>query len=698
MTEISSFKNVLQYKHEKLENAKTVLKKEFVGINKVIDRVIESLSSWYMFPGLQETPLIINLWGMTGVGKSSLVNRLADLLGYKKQHYRFDMGELSSKSNMNVIDQLTGLALKKESEPFIISFDEFQHAKTIDEDKREIQKAENRIIWKILDTGTFDADTASSINLRRLSWIISKTEYAINYGVKAAKGIVVKNVNEFISINNFSELANPTDKERKEVFAKYKNKQVRLIEEDFYDDIYDAASDIFNSPIEVETKLLLCNEKETLTLLKKCLRACMQPKTIDCRQSLVFIIGNLDEAYTMNSNYSPEMSADEFHELSLKISLPRIKNALRNRFRSEQIARLGNNHIIYPAFNCYDYRQLVKMELDRIRAKIWKEYDIHIEFNQSIENILYEEGVYPTQGTRPLFSTIQQTIMSKLPGIFAEMAIKNIDADKLSISYKDNILEINCYSKNKIVFTIQKPHEFELKKLRKNRKDDQQAISAVHESGHAVLSITLLNTIPSVIYSITSDNDNEGFVYTKLNRGYMSKSELLPRVAMLLGGYTAEKLIFGEDYLTSGANTDIERATTFVSRMLKTQGMGDAPVLYATSQNDPRENYHAIHEIEAQIKKTIQEGEKLACHALEKEKTLLLEISRFLSNNRMVEKAKIKKFIKHYGSSSIHIEEDHKNNYYREKLEETFREHRSKEIKLLDPANYITMNRKKMDS
>lgn len=698
MTKISSFKNVLQYKHEKLENAKTFLKKEFIGIDKVINRVIESLSSWYMFPGLQETPLIINLWGMTGVGKSSLVNRLAQLLGYNKQHYRFDMGELSSKSNMNVIDQLTDLAFKKEPEPFIISFDEFQHAKTIDEDKREIQKAENRIIWKILDTGTFDADTTCSFDLKRLTWITSKTEYAVNFGVKAMNGIVIKNVNEFIRVNNYSELANPTDKERKEVFAKYKNRQVRLIEEDYYDDIYNAASELFSSPIEVETKLLQCDEKETLTLLKKCLRVCMQPKTIDCRQSLIFIIGNLDEAYTMSSNYSPEMSADEFHELSKKITLPRIKNALRSRFRSEQIARLGNNHIIYPAFNCSDYKHLIKMELDRIRTKILKEYGICMEFDQSIKIILYEEGVYPTQGTRPLFSTIQQTIMSKLPGIFAEMAIKNIDGDKLSVSYKDNILEINCYNRNKIVFTLQKTHEFELKKLRKNRQDDKQAISSVHESGHAVLSIVLMKNIPSVIYSITSDDDNEGFVYAKLNRDYLAKRDIVPYVAMLLGGYAAEKLIFGENYLTTGANNDIEKATSFASRMFKAQGMGDTPVLFATTRNEAKESYHSIDEIEGQIKKTIQEGEKLASQTLKKEKTLLLEFSRFLSNNRMLEKAKIKEFINQYGSLSINIMEDNKDIYYRKKLEETLREHHSKEIKLLEPANYITMNKKKVDS
>ena len=68
-------------------------------------------------------------------------------------------------------------------------------------------------------------------------------------------------------------------------------------------------------------------------------------KLMDLTQSLIFVIGNLDEAYYMSRNINPDISADEFHHYTLKITVADVKKALQRRFRNEQIARLGNNHI-----------------------------------------------------------------------------------------------------------------------------------------------------------------------------------------------------------------------------------------------------------------------------------------------------------------------------------------------------------------
>src|SRR6056297_2304490 len=148
---IAQLQSTLKQKQQVLDHAKQTLKSEFVGIDRVIDKIFEWIGPWFLFPNMQEKPLVINLWGMTGVGKSSLVNRLVELLGFSNRYYRYDMGEISQDSNMNVNDQLKDLSEKKEPEPFIISFDEFQHARNIDEDNREIQKPDSRIVWKILD-------------------------------------------------------------------------------------------------------------------------------------------------------------------------------------------------------------------------------------------------------------------------------------------------------------------------------------------------------------------------------------------------------------------------------------------------------------------------------------------------------------------------------------------------------------------
>ena len=60
-------------KRKNLETAKENLKKHFVGLDNIIDKIIEKLTAWYLFPEILTRPLVINLWGMTGVGKTDLI-------------------------------------------------------------------------------------------------------------------------------------------------------------------------------------------------------------------------------------------------------------------------------------------------------------------------------------------------------------------------------------------------------------------------------------------------------------------------------------------------------------------------------------------------------------------------------------------------------------------------------------------------
>ena len=63
-----------------LDELKSYLKKEFIGLDDIIDQVIESIKVWYIFPELQIRPCILTVWGMTGVGKTDLVRKLVSFL------------------------------------------------------------------------------------------------------------------------------------------------------------------------------------------------------------------------------------------------------------------------------------------------------------------------------------------------------------------------------------------------------------------------------------------------------------------------------------------------------------------------------------------------------------------------------------------------------------------------------------------
>nr|MDA3780424.1 hypothetical protein [Bacteroidales bacterium] len=231
--------------------------------------------------------------------------------------------------------------------------------------------------------------------------------------------------------------------------------------------------------------------------------------------------------------------------------------------------------------------------------------------------------------------------------------------------------------------------------MRASRRDDIQAVTSVHESGHAVLSIVLLQTIPDVIYSITTDSDNHGFVYSNYAWDYISRKEVIPRVAMYLGGYVAEELIFGKENLTSGAASDIEKATAFLSAMYKYSGMGSTPILYSIPIKEENESYHKVDDVENEIKTAIEETLSLAESILKREKKLLLTLSDFLSDNRMLKKNEIKRIANETMSSNIDYIENGDHLFYRDHLKNQIKNSKTLKPSFKHFENAISLNRMK---
>jgi predicted AAA+ superfamily ATPase len=139
MARLQSLHKEILLKKEILDKARTQLKKEFIGIDQVIDEVINNISSWYFFPSLQSKPVIINLWGLTGVGKSSLVKRIAALTSFDEKYYQFDL-RASKEREWEIKSQLENIYENVNGYPIIITLDEFQHARTLDETGKEMDK------------------------------------------------------------------------------------------------------------------------------------------------------------------------------------------------------------------------------------------------------------------------------------------------------------------------------------------------------------------------------------------------------------------------------------------------------------------------------------------------------------------------------------------------------------------------------
>jgi cell division protease FtsH len=112
---------------------------------------------------------------------------------------------------------------------------------------------------------------------------------------------------------------------------------------------------------------------------------------------------------------------------------------------------------------------------------------------------------------------------------------------------------------------------------RKSRimSEAERKITAYHEGGHALVGFALPNADP--IHKVTIIPRGRAGGYTMAlpveDKYYVRRSELIDQLAMLLGGRTAEELIFIDP--TTGASNDIEKATSIARKMVMEYGMSD---------------------------------------------------------------------------------------------------------------------------
>ncbi|MGI6119068.1 MAG: ATP-dependent zinc metalloprotease FtsH [Desulfosporosinus sp.] len=103
----------------------------------------------------------------------------------------------------------------------------------------------------------------------------------------------------------------------------------------------------------------------------------------------------------------------------------------------------------------------------------------------------------------------------------------------------------------------------------------EKKLVSYHEAGHALLGHLLPHTDPLHKVSIIPRGRAGGYtlLLPKEDRNYMTKSQLLDQVTMLLGGRVAEALVLKE--ISTGASNDLERATGIVRKMITELGMSE---------------------------------------------------------------------------------------------------------------------------
>ncbi|WKA51114.1 ATP-dependent zinc metalloprotease FtsH [Planococcus liqunii] len=157
---------------------------------------------------------------------------------------------------------------------------------------------------------------------------------------------------------------------------------------------------------------------------------------------------------------------------------------------------------------------------------------------------------------------------------------------------------------------------------KKNRviSKKERNIVAFHESGHTVVGLILDDA--DIVHKVTIVPRGQAGGYAVMlpreDRYFMTKPELLDKIAGLLGGRVAEDIIFGE--VSTGAHNDFQRATAIARSMVTEYGMSDkiGPIQFGQAQGgnvflgrdfNSEQNYSdaIAFEIDQEIQRIIKE-------------------------------------------------------------------------------------------
>lgn len=106
--------------------------------------------------------------------------------------------------------------------------------------------------------------------------------------------------------------------------------------------------------------------------------------------------------------------------------------------------------------------------------------------------------------------------------------------------------------------------------------DEEKKIVAYHEIGHALVAARQSHSAPVTKITIVPRTSGALGYTMQVDEGervFMSRREILNKIATLTGGRGAEELVFGKECMTTGASNDIEQATRLARSMITRYGM-----------------------------------------------------------------------------------------------------------------------------
>lgn len=529
------------------------LKTEFAGIDKQIDTIIRYVTPFYATPELLTRPVVVCLWGMTGVGKTHVLRRLANLMNMQSQYVTFDMGEYSGGfSEYTLRYQLDDIAETVEGGRAMIVFDEMQTIRFIDETGNEIDRPAARLIWDVLDGAPMTRNTSFSNDVLE---IVKDFKRLRRLKVTIEKNTVTSGTNHFKKVRR-----KWTREDAEDTFV--------ALNSDDFEVMYKSNPAHFGYNEDYETWAKVFEEFKDINDFIDYIQSVSDGYNLgepnNLSRSLIFCVGNLDEVYHESHDISPDIDIESLREYTEKVTLAQVKTALLSRFRPEQIARLGNNHVIYPSLDRESYWKIIRKHVSNSLTRVKAAYNVDLNVDESVMELIFKESVFPTQGARPVNNSFSMLFDSYLADALCQLSTEGV------IDWKYNP------DKRQYIFTrgdqsYSVDIQLMVESQRDNEESDKQAVIAVHEAGHGLASVLYTGRWPKELRSRTAGT--EGGYTTFEPFEFKTRADIIGVAKQGMAGVVAEQIVYGVDNISNGAGEDFAALTMEIHQAVASLGL-----------------------------------------------------------------------------------------------------------------------------
>ncbi|HEV3244844.1 MAG TPA: ATP-dependent zinc metalloprotease FtsH [Candidatus Paceibacterota bacterium] len=245
---------------------------------------------------------------------------------------------------------------------------------------------------------------------------------------------------------------------------------------------------------------------------------------------------------------------------------------------------------------------------------------------------------------KPLGADVKLTVIAERTPGFSGADLANLMNEAAILAARENRKEITQYDLIRSIEKVMLGPERRSHVLNKKEKE----ITAYHEAGHALVASVLPHADPVHKISIISRGRAAGYTL-KLpldERRMQSRREFLDDIAVSLGGFIAEKLVFGD--ITTGASNDLQVLTALARNMVARYGMSEkmGPVAFAQSAGralfgegvEEEASAEVAAEIDAEVRKIIDGAHKKAENVIKKHRPTLNAIAERLVEVETIER------------------------------------------------------------